>query len=151
MDWHKVEEGGRTGYLVLTWEAVDWRRVEVGGKDWCLVLTWGARDWKYTVVRGGEQFWISCFSLRDMIAASFYHFHSQKIGRRVGLFTWRGSIKEEEELVSRTICLQIKRLLTVVSSSMSRAGQGSLASLEDVGDTSDFRGAKQIKTEKTSV
>jgi hypothetical protein len=48
----------------------------------------------------------------------------------------------------RTICLQIKRLLTVVSSSSSKAGQGSLASLEDVGDTSDFRGAKQIKMEK---
>ncbi len=48
----------------------------------------------------------------------------------------------------RAIYLQIKRLLTVVSSSMSRAGQGSLASLEDVGDTSDFRGAKQTKTEK---
>jgi hypothetical protein len=48
----------------------------------------------------------------------------------------------------RAICLQIKKLLTVVSRSMSRAGQGSLASLEDVGDTSDLRGAKQTKTEK---
>jgi hypothetical protein len=51
----------------------------------------------------------------------------------------------------RTICLQIKRLLTDVSSSMSRAGHGSLASLDDVGDTSDFRGAKQTKSEKISV
>jgi hypothetical protein len=42
----------------------------------------------------------------------------------------------------------MQRLLTVVSSSMSRAGQGSLASLEEVGDTSDLRGAKQKKTEK---
>jgi hypothetical protein len=60
--------------------------------------------------------------------------------------------RRREELVSlMAICLQIKRHLTVVSSSMSRAGQGSLASLEEVGDTSDLRGARQKKRKNISL